>query len=128
MGVDAAKKADKENSGSTTRIKVAHRFVDLEVKGHAELLETLIAGPWITRRPLEDSDTIRVPPADYEREVKLEGTYWRVGVECRLSSGSPNQAVARPAGPGPRRSDVSRHLPCSTASYIGANYRGQIVV
>ena len=48
MGIDAAEKADEESWGSTSASRSRTRFVDLEVKGHAELLETLISGPWIT--------------------------------------------------------------------------------
>lgn len=124
MGVDAAKEADREKLGINDRIKVGHRFVDLEVKGHAELLETLISGPWINPAPLEDYDTIRVPPANYERAVTLEGVFFaRVGLTTVAKI--PNSSlvpVPKVLGPGVREF----RLYLTDLSYIGANYRGQI--
>ena len=123
MGVDAAKYADAENLGIDERIKRAHAFVDLEVKGHAELLESLIGGPLINPVPLEDYDEIRVLPSNVEREVVLEGDFVRVGL-----TGPPRlpktclTPVPKTLGPGVGRFK----LYLTDLSFVGANYRGQI--
>ncbi len=60
--VAAAKRADADDFGIDARISTAHQFVDMEIKGHAKLLETLVKGPMlpmVSETP-EDSDPIYV--------------------------------------------------------------------
>lgn len=123
MGVDAAEKADAENFGIDDRIKVAHRFVDLEVKGHAEMLETLIGGPLVSPVPLEDFDVIYVDPVDYECEVLLKDDFVRVGqatsVTLKCAKLTPVPKII------PKKVNQFR-LYLTDLSFIGANYRGFI--
>ena len=124
MGVDAAKEADAENLGINERIKVAHRFVDLEVKGHAELLETLISGPWITPCSSTGASaaTFKVAAAAYPRKVELGKNFWRVGWQT-LRLPSTNLKVTPdvlPAG----GTDITITL--LDMSYTGSNYRGRV--
>lgn len=123
MGVVAAENADKEQLGIDERIKVWHRFVDLEVKGHAELLETLIAGPWITPCcPTEVSDTVKVPAANYPRKVKLGRNFWRVGWQTlKLSR---RKLKATPEVLPAYATDIKITL--LDLSYTGSNYRGRV--
>ena len=72
MTVAAAKRADADDFGIDARISTAHQFVDMEVKGHAKLLETLIKGPWVpvvSSTPM-DSDPINVRPEPYPRTIE----------------------------------------------------------
>lgn len=123
MGVDSAKLADKDEFGIDDRISVAHAFVDLEVKGHAELLETLIAGPWINPVPLEDYDTIPVKPVGYEREVVIEDDFFRVGLTKKVTLDHKKLLpVPKIIGAGV----TQFRLYLTDLSYIGSNYRGYI--
>lgn len=126
MGVDAAKLADKDEFGINERISVAHAFVDLEVKGHAELLETLIGGPWVDYGPLVDYDTIRVEPSNEAREVKLLGAcFVRVGLTDKVKLPVDKlKAVPNILGPGVKEF----RLYLSDLSFIGANYRGSVLL
>jgi hypothetical protein len=121
MGVDSAKKADAENFGIDDRIKVAHQFVDLEVKGHAEMLETLIGGPLVSPVPLEDFDTIDVKPEDYEREVVITDDFVRVG-GAAPSILKCDKLVAVPKIIPKNVTQFRLYL--TDLSFIGANYRG----
>ena len=72
MVVEAAKRADADDFGIDDRISTAHEFVDMEVKGHAKLLETLIKGPLVpvvSGTPM-DSDPINVDPDPYPRTIQ----------------------------------------------------------
>lgn len=125
MGVDAAKRADDDKFGINERITVAHEFVDLEVKGHAELLETLIGGPWINPAPLEDYDTIYVKPVNYEREVILEDDFLRVGLTDKVKL---DKAKLVPV-PKILASGVTQfRLYLTDLAFIGSNYRGLILL
>ncbi|OBK70472.1 hypothetical protein [Mycobacterium sp. 1274761.0] len=122
MGVDAAKRADDDDFGIDARITVAHDFVDLEVKGHAELLKTLIAGPWCTPGGTQDSQTIKIPAAAFNREVAIGSDFQRVGwptvvIEAAKLTVTP---AVLPAG----ATDITITL--LDLNYIGANYRGKV--
>ncbi len=123
MGVDAAEEADKEKLGIDERIKVGHRFIDLEVKGHAELLETLISGPWVPLCcPTEVSDTVKVPAVNYPRKVKLGRNFWRVGwVTLKLPR---TKLKATPEVLPAYATDIKITL--LDLSYTGSNYRGRV--
>lgn len=123
MGVDAAKDADAEKLGINKRIKVAHRFVDLEVKGHAELLETLISGPWIAPcYPDKLSNIAKVPAATYPRKVKLGKKFWRVGWQTLKLPRAKLKATPEvlPAG----ATEITITL--LDSNYTGSNYRGRV--
>lgn len=123
MGIDAAEDADAEKLGINKRIKVAHRFVDLEVKGHAELLETLISGPWITPCcPGDLSDRVKVKAATYPRKVKLGKNFWRVGWQTLKLPRTKLKATPEvlPAG----ATDITITL--LDSNYTGSNYRGRV--
>ena len=123
MGIDAAEKADDGKLGINKRIKVAHEFVDLEVKGHAELLETLISGPWITPScPADVSDTVKVPAANVSRKVKLGKNFWRVGWQTLRLPSTKLKVTPEvlPAG----ATDITITL--LDLSYTGSNYRGRV--
>ena len=123
MGVDAAHLADDDKLGIDARISVAHKFVDLEVKGHAELLETLIGGPWITPVPFEDYDTITVDPVNYAREVVIDGDFVRVGLSSTVIL-SKNCLTPVPKILAPGVGEFKLYL--TDLSFIGANYRGGV--
>jgi hypothetical protein len=124
MGVDAAKKADKEKLGINDRIKVGHRFVDLEVKGHAELLETLISGPWFNTGSFDVFDTIYIDPVNYAREVLLKEDFIRVRRPLLILPKEKLSAVPRIIPSGVRKF----RLYLTDLSFIGANYRGRITL
>ena len=123
MGVDAAKEADAETLTVEERVKIGHRFVDLEVKGHAELLATLISGPWVPICcPTEISDTVKVGARPYPRKVRLGKNFWRVGwVTLKL----PRRYLkATPEVLPAYATDIKITL--LDASYTGSNYRGRV--
>ena len=123
MGVAAAKRADADDFGIDARISVAHEFVDLEVKGHSELLETLIGGPWINPAPYEDHDTIKIAPVNYEREVVIDDDFVRVGLPTTVVlPKSKLTPVPKVVGPGV----AEFRLYLTDLNYLGANYRGFI--
>jgi len=124
MGVDAAGKADREKLGINKRIKYWHRFVDLEVKGHAELLETLIGGPWITPGPFDVFDTIYIRPVDYAREVQVKEDFVRVRRPLLILPWQKLSPVPRIIPSGVRKF----RLYLTDLSFIGANYRGRITL
>lgn len=122
MGVDAAQRADADDFGIDDRISVAHKFVDLEVKGHAEMLKTLIAGPWITPAPTDDSNTATVPAATSPRNVELGRWFRRVGWDS-VTIGRDKLSVTPkvlPAGA------TKVTITLLDLNYIGANYRGNV--
>lgn len=124
MGVDAAKLADADKFGINERISVAHAFVDLEVKGHAEMLETLIGGPLVDCGPYEDYDTIYVEPTNDTREVKILGTHFvRVGLTTKVKLPVDKLKVV-PNILAPGVGEFRIYL--NDFSYIGANYRGSV--
>ena len=124
MGVDAAEEADDEDFGIDKRLKVWHRFVDLEVKGHAEMLETLIGGPWINSGAFDDFDTIVIPPVNYAREVFLYDDFLRVRRPVLVLDKTKLSAVPKIIPSGVRRF----RLYLTDLSFIGANYRGKITL
>lgn len=124
MGVDAAKEADEEDLGIDKRIKVWHRFVDLEVKGHAELLETLIGGPWINPAPFDVYDTIYISPVNYAREVFLKENFVRVRRPLLVLDSTKLSAVPKIIPSGVRQF----RLYLTDLSFIGGNYRGKITL
>ena len=124
MGVEAAGLADKETLGADDRIKYWHRFVDLEVKGHAELLETLIGGPWINPAPFDVFDTIYIDPVNYAREVFLNENFVRVRRPLLVLDKTKLSAVPKVIPSGVRKFK----LYLTDLSFIGANYRGRITL
>jgi hypothetical protein len=124
MGVVAAGDADKEQLGINKRIKVWHRFVDLEVKGHAQLLETLIGGPWINPAPFDVFDTIYIKPVNYAREVFLKEDFVRVRWPHPVLDRAKLSAVPKIIPSGVRKF----RLYLTDLSFIGANYRGRITL
>jgi hypothetical protein len=124
MGVDAAKDADEEDLGIDKRIKVWHRFVDLEVKGHAELLETLLGGPWINPVPFDVFDTIYIDPVNYAREVFLYDNFVRVRRPLLTLDRTKLSAVPKIIPAGVRKF----RLYLTDLSFLGANYRGKITL
>ncbi|WP_123029336.1 hypothetical protein [Mycolicibacterium stellerae] len=125
MAVKAAEAADADKFGIDARITVAHEFVDLEVKGHAELLETLIAGPWVTPvviGPSDNSALINVPKATAPRTVEIKTNFVRVGwKDMQLK---PEQLNVSPLVLAAGATEVTITL--LDPNFAGANYRGRV--
>jgi hypothetical protein len=125
MAVNAAKRADADDFGIDARITVAHEFVDLEVKGHAELLETLIAGPWVTPivvGPSENSALITVPKGTDSRAVTIGSDFKRVGWKDMVLK--PSQLAVSPSVLPAGATEITITL--LDSNYAGANYRGVV--
>jgi hypothetical protein len=126
MTVEAATRADADNFGIDARISTAHKFVDLEVKGHVELLENLIAGPWwLGPVPAEarPSDPLDVDPATYPRKIEpAEAYFTRVG-----QPGTKLPATALRFLPAVLPANATQfRVALTDYHYVGANYRGKV--
>jgi hypothetical protein len=125
MTVEAAKRADADDFGIDARISTAHEFVDTEIKGHAKLLETLIKGPLVpivSNIPL-DSDPIYITPVPYDRTVEAKAPWVRIGLNTEIL---PVNVIKVPAVV-PANSG-SFKIGLKDYNYIGANYRGDLVL
>jgi hypothetical protein len=123
--VEAAKRADDDDFGIDARISTAHQFVDMEIKGHAKLLETLVKGPWVpmVSDTPEDSDPIYVDAQDYDRSIEALDPWVRVGIPTdKLPASLIKVPKVLPANASSFRIGLKDY------NYIGANYRGQLVL
>ena len=123
--VAAAKRADDDDFGIDARISTAHQFVDMEIKGHAKLLETVIKGPWVpvVSGTPEDSDPIYVAAEPYDRIIEAIDPWVRVGITTdKLPAHLINVPKVLPANASSFRIGLKDY------NYIGANYRGQLVL
>jgi hypothetical protein len=121
--VEAAKRADDDDFGIDARISTAHQFVDMEIKGHAKLLETVIKGPWVpvVSETPEDSDPIYVQAENYDRSIEVIDPWVRVGISTdELPADSIKVPKVLPANASSFRIGLKDY------NYIGANYRGQL--
>ena len=123
MTVEAAKLADADDFGIDARISAAHKFVDMEIKGHAKLLETLIKGPLVpvvSGTPM-DSDPISVAPVPYPRSIEAIAPWRRVAYpQIDLPVHLIKLPPVLPANVGQFRIGVKDY------NYIGSNYRGTL--
>jgi hypothetical protein len=125
MTVAAAKCADADDFGIDARISTAHKFVDTEIKGHAKLLETLIKGPLVpvVSGTPEDSDPIYVKAESYDRTIEARDPWVRVGIPTeKLPAHLIKVPNVLPANASSFRIGLKDY------NYIGANYRGQLVL
>ena len=121
--VEAAKRADDDDFGIDARISTAHQFVDMEIKGHAKLLETLVKGPWVpmVSETPEDSDPIYVGAEPYDRSIEALDPWVRVGIPTdKLPASLIKVPKVLPANASSFRIGLKDY------NYIGANYRGQL--
>lgn len=125
MAVEAAKRADADDFGIDDRISTAHEFVDMEVKGHAKLLETLIKGPLVpvvSGTPM-DSDPINVDPDPYPRTIQPVAKWRRIGYpEIEL----PVNLIKVPAVLPPNIRQF--RIGVKDYNYSGSNYRGKLLL
>ena len=125
LTVEAAAKADADEFGIDARISTAHEFVDTEIKGHAKILETLIKGPLVpvVSNTPPDSDPIYITPAPYDRTVEAVAPWVRIGLNSEIL---PVHLIKVPAVV-PANSG-SFKIGVKDYNYIGANYRGQLLL
>ena len=124
LTVYAAERADADNFGIDARISTAHKFVDLEVKGHVKLLENLIGGPWVGPVSIEPlpSEPITVEAAGYPRKIEPDGDFTRVGIRGFIL---PASAIRFLPAVLPANATEFR-IALKDYRYIGSNYRGKV--
>lgn len=123
MTLHAAEQADADDFGIDARISTAHKFVDLEVKGHVKLLENLISGPWVgvSTEPLP-SEPITVNAAAYPRKIEAAGDFVRIGLR---NFKLPASAITFLPQVLPANATEFR-IALKDYRYIGSNYRGSV--